>query len=172
LRLALALAWTVSCGLATLAFGATRTLQDCRAIADDKERLACYDAAAAASPAPANAAPANAAPVSAAVASAATASNATEAPGKKSSGEEDFGKQRTDAEKAAPQDLRSAVASVETDANGKLILALDNGQTWAQIDSPSLKLKAGDEVVIRRGSLGSYLLARAVGGPEIRVRRR
>ncbi len=87
-------------------------------------------------------------------------------------GKESVATERPPGEKGKPQNLESRVASVATAASGKLILGLDNGQTWAQIDSSSLRLKVGDEVRIRRGTMGSYLLTRADGGPEIRVRRR
>jgi hypothetical protein len=67
--------------------------------------------------------------------------------------------------------MDARVASVRLDANGKLVLALENGQVWSQIDSANLRIKAGEEVRIRRALLNSYLLTRAGGGAAIRVRR-
>ena len=54
---------------------------------------------------------------------------------------------------------------------GKLVLTLDNGQVWSQVDSSSLHLRTGDKVRIRRASLGSYLLGTSGSNKTIRVRR-
>jgi hypothetical protein len=88
-----------------------------------------------------------------------------------SAGTENFGKESAVAKSEAVREIQAGVASVRTDARGKLVLGLDNGQTWTQIDSPSLKLKTGDQILIQRGALGSHLLSPVDGGPEIRVRR-
>jgi len=133
--------WVIWCVFSPAVAADEPDLQQCRAMGNDQERLACYDKA---------------------------VGNTYE----DSFGQESVATARPPGEKGKPQNLESRVASVTTAANGKLILGLDNGQTWAQLDSPSLKLKVGDQILIRRGKLGSYLLARANGGPEIRVRRR
>jgi hypothetical protein len=102
---------------------------------------------------------------------AATAATATD--------EDYFGR---DARQAEDMALRSAgverldeisarVTAMQRDASGKLVLGLDNGQVWLQVDTTRLRIGTGDQVRIRRASLGSYLLTRAGGGAAIRVRR-
>jgi hypothetical protein len=63
------------------------------------------------------------------------------------------------------------VSRVERSAYGKLILALDNGQIWMQLDSSHLSLRPGDGVRIRAAAAGSYLLEKQTGSRRIRVRR-
>ena len=69
------------------------------------------------------------------------------------------------------EELRARVIAVRLDAYGKPIVTLDNGQVWFQVDSPVLKLNAGDEVRIRRAAMGSYLLSEVDGKRSSRVRR-
>jgi len=139
------------CGLARLA-AADATLADCRGIADDRERLACYDAlagrAGAASPPPtAEDLFGHDAVESAAIARAAAGIGDTQA-------------------------IVATVTQARRNAYGRLVIVLGNGQTWEQIDATALSLKAGAQVRIRRAALDSYLLSLAAGGQGIRVRRR
>lgn len=122
------------------------TLADCRAITTDSERLACYDAAAVGMTA----------------------------------AEDLFGH---DSVKSAA-DLRvvtgideigaisATVSALDTDPRGRLLLALDNGQAWEQIDSGRLAIRPGTMVRIRRAALGSYLLSVDGKTGSMRVRRR
>lgn len=139
------------CGLARISL-AEATLADCRHIAGDRERLACYDALAdradAGSPTPTAADLfGHDAVRSAAMARAAAGIGDTEA-------------------------ITATVTQARRDAYGKLVMVLGNGQTWEQIDTAPLPVKAGAEVRIRRAALDSYLLSLAAGGQGIRVRRR
>lgn len=67
--------------------------------------------------------------------------------------------------------IAATVADVRDSADRKLLVALDNGQTWRQLDNKSLRLRSGDAVVVRKASLGSYLLEKASGSRSIRVKR-
>lgn len=140
--------------------GATDSpLQACRSIAEDAARLACYDNLAD-RPASASAAP---------------APKAAPAP----SPEELFGRDAVQSEdivrRAAGigrlEEVTARVVGVELNPFGKLILTLDNGQVWSQLDSPTPRIRTGDEVRIRRAALSSYLLTLAEGGHASRVRR-
>jgi hypothetical protein len=70
-----------------------------------------------------------------------------------------------------PQNMTDAVASIGRRPTGEMIFTLRNGQVWMQIEAETRsRVKAGDEVTIRKGSLGSFLLV----GPDrlaVRVRR-
>jgi len=122
------------------------TLADCRAIGSDAERLACYDAAAAGMAA----------------------------------AEELFGHDsaRNAAELRAAagigelEAITATVNSIATDPHGRLLLALDNGQHWEQVDPGRLAIQPGALVRIRRAALGSYLLGIEGRAGSMRVRRR
>lgn len=117
-------------------------LQACARIANDNERLGCFDREIArmASGAPA------AAPVTPA---------------------EVFGANRETQQAAAPaaavprEELKEIVAkatAVTTLASGRLWIELDNGQAWQQIEGGTLLVKPGMEIRITRGALDSFLL--------------
>jgi hypothetical protein len=66
---------------------------------------------------------------------------------------------------------RERVASARRNGYGKLVVVLENGQTWAQTDSDPLRLKAGDEVVVRKTGWDWFHLEKIQGGGRIRVKR-
>lgn len=125
---------------------AEATLAGCRSIAADSERLACYDA----------------------VAAGMTAA------------EDLFGhdsvKSAADLRTAAGVDELEAISAIvdalDTDPRGRLLLVLDNGQAWKQIDSGRLAIQPGTRVHIRRAALGSHLLSIDGRTGSMRVRRR
>ena len=153
-------------------------LSDCRSIAGDDARLVCYDALAdkqaqsVSTPEPDGQSPATAA-IAAAAAPPAPAALPPPSP------EELFGRnavQSDDAVRSAGgvgrlEEITATLAGVHVAPYGKLVLMLDNGQVWSQIDTTTLDVKNGDEVRIRRASLGSYLLTPADSNRAIRVRR-
>lgn len=57
--------------------------------------------------------------------------------------------------------IESQITTARTDPNGKWILQLEDGSTWTQIDvdSPSMKPRAGMPVKIRKATMGSFLLS-------------
>jgi hypothetical protein len=67
--------------------------------------------------------------------------------------------------------IESTVADVRISSTSKLTVALDNGQVWRQLDSKPLRLESGDGVIIRKASLGSFLLEKKSGSRSIRVKR-
>lgn len=60
--------------------------------------------------------------------------------------------------------LDSTVAQIATHPHGELVVTLENAQVWVQ-KSPdtSFRLKTGDHVTIKKGSLGSFLMAGPTG---------
>ena len=152
--------------------------QRCAAMADDQARLACYDALfRPRDGAPRVSAPAvPAAPVSGAatatVAVAPVAETATTA-------EADFG--LTEAAKRArepeesreklPESISATVAKVARQPAGELVVTLENGQVWTQVQVDSrARIAVGDTVSIRKAALGSHLLVTA-NSYATRVRR-
>ncbi|MCL4781212.1 MAG: hypothetical protein KJ049_13555 [Gammaproteobacteria bacterium] len=131
-------------------------LETCRSIVDDRERLACYDTIAD------NKLPAKDSETPTGI-----------------SAESLFGRDAAQTSAVLqrqtgitpPETLDTAISSVETRASGKLLLTLQNGQRWEQIDGRPPGLAAGDQVRIRKGAFGSYLLYKQSGGRSMRVRR-
>lgn len=75
-------------------------------------------------------------------------------------------------EDGAVEEVKAALTSVRINAEAQGVFALDNGQTWRQIDTTRITgMKSGQAVTIKRASLGSFMLVRANGGAGIRVRR-
>lgn len=69
------------------------------------------------------------------------------------------------------EQIEATVSDVRKSAGDKMIVTLDNGQTWRQLDSKTLLLKDGDIVIIRKASFGSFLLEKKSGSRSIRMKR-
>lgn len=154
----------------------------CVTVDDPSARLACYDKAfgRVSLPAASVAAPQVTAGAGTPVSSPPTvgASAAAAAAVPKSDPIADFGlsekaKLAKDPAKAAehPQSITAQVASVRALKYGELVVTLDNGQVWQQIEAQrSAVVRAGDTVTIRRAVLGSFTLV-TKGGIATKVRR-
>jgi hypothetical protein len=151
-------------------------LDNCRSLANDGERLACYDRAAgrilaqAPEPAATAATPAAAAP---AAATAATATVAAPSPGDA----DNFGRERALAAEEAKRkeqetraigELSANVTDIDTRVDGLMTITLDNGQVWRQTRPDSMfRLKTGDPIRIQPGAMKSFILS----GPSNRSTR-
>ena len=158
----------------------------CRGLPSDEARVICYDAAVDRSrqkggprPSPAEVNP----PVSPAETPAATAPAAAAASGATAasiSQEELFGQsigevQRTVEEATGSESIDSLGAQItrlQQSGYDKVLITLTNGQVWQQVDTSSLRLKVGDDVVIERASLGSFMLKKTGSKRTMRVSRR
>jgi hypothetical protein len=158
----------------------------CASITEDVARLACYDQAfgrngSRPSPAPVeNTAVAVGAitaspPASGAAAAAPATTTAVDAQKKM---EDEFGlsdpakraRAPTPAEAlpAEPEHITGRVASIGYRTTGQLVVTLDSGQTWTQIESVTqARFKPGDEVTIKKAALGSFLM---VGSQRVAMR--
>lgn len=165
----------LSAGVIALACSATTGaagndgLARCVALTEDVARLACYDAlfrdggslsAGAARIAPAPAVTASAEPVL--------------------TPEQSFGRakreqarERAAAAAVEPSEMRAEIAGVETRDQGRvLVLRLANGQVWQQMERITLPtVRTGDQLLIERGMLGSYLARLNGRAPSFRVKR-
>ena len=64
------------------------------------------------------------------------------------------------------------IASVTHRRNAPSTFTMTNGQVWVQIDDEVARnVRQGGRVTIRRATLSSYLMSVEAGGPAIRVRR-
>ena len=150
------------CGLIGSA-SAAGTLQQCRAIADANTRLQCYDqfVDAHSTTQASESVPAPAAAASASKVETAVKANRDEAL---------FGTSGETIESKIA-DLQVQVQAVGTDSRQKLILTMQNGQRWQQLDQGFLKVNPGDSCVISSGVFGSYTMKCQQGTKSIRVKR-
>jgi hypothetical protein len=122
----------------------TSTVLACAALPKDFERLACYDRLATQLRAKAAGEPATTRPA-----------GAGEVFGMTPAAEAD--KKGTGA--AELKSITAHVSSWREAAAGGILLQLDNGQTWQQVDSSKLTVSAGDTVTISRAALGSFWIS-------------
>jgi hypothetical protein len=148
-------------------------LARCAGIAAPEARLACYDAltggaeraAPAATPVPAPtpaAAPAPATPTPAAAAASATpAAPALPSAPAPASDPRNFGLSQAQLHPSpeGPAAIQARIAKIINNVYGRDYVVLDNGQTWTYTDSDEdARLAPGDQVTIKRASLGSFLM--------------
>ncbi|MBV8687475.1 MAG: hypothetical protein JOZ90_14405 [Alphaproteobacteria bacterium] len=83
-----------------------------------------------------------------------------------------FGGGDGDNDEEAVTSIESTVAGAVQDGNGRWIVKLADGSTWAQTDNEPLALRprAGQKIKVRRAALGSYTM-NVNGQPAIRVKR-
>ena len=68
------------------------------------------------------------------------------------------------------QEIVAKAAAVTKKTNGELVVTLDNDQVWQQLQPSTLRLRVGDEVIIKAGALGSFILV-APSGRGTKVQR-
>jgi hypothetical protein len=134
-------------------------LTHCAQITAIDQRLACYDTLAASKMATTVPAPAAAKPgTAAAAAGAAAAASPVTVPTPPPPPAGGFGMSTHVAPvEQGVQQVNAHVLNGSVDRQGNVYVALDNGQTWTYVDRDGPP-EIGDEVEIRRASLGSYLL--------------
>jgi len=67
--------------------------------------------------------------------------------------------------------ILAQVTEVDKDPFNKLIISLDLGQIWQQIDDSRMRVREGDSVSLERGALGSFLLGVVGKSKRMRVKR-
>jgi hypothetical protein len=155
-----ALAWLgFALGRIALAQSLPDALRACHAEMDIARRVTCYDRVTASLDKPTDGPNSTASP-----ATTQTAASGAETPGTKDrSAAAEFGVREgpLDAKKqtAAPRQISAVITRIERRPRGELVMTLDNGQVWAQIEPPEyFPLQVGDRVQISAAWLGSYLL--------------
>ena len=156
---------------------------DCQLIENDQARLECYDAAIANPVTPPSVATEAVPPAAPETVSEDTAAPAeyTATPDVPSQ-EELFGlsgeQVKRSYESAAGKkelkelkELSAVVTSIEVVGHGKLVVSLDNGQVWRQNNAPSIRLKVGDTIVVRKAAFGSFKMKKDTANASMRVTR-
>lgn len=150
------------CGLIGSSYAADN-LQQCRAITDASARLQCYDQYV-------DAQSARSVSAKAPDAVAVTAAAKVTEPTKTARDEALFGTSGETIESKIA-DLSVQVQAISTDSRQKLVLTMQNGQRWQQLDNGFLKVSQGDSCVISSGVFGSYTMKCQQGTKSIRVKR-
>lgn len=150
-------------------------LRTCRDLTDDRARLACYDAVVDRGRKGEDRGPDS---ITEKVTAAAPAEpGATEV---NLSQEDLFGKSSKEVERAVAKateteridSLSATVTRLQEYGYDKVLITLDNGQVWKQIDVSSLRLRVGDTVDIERAALGSFMLRKQGNNRRMRVSRK
>lgn len=135
-------------------------LRACAVQADDAKRLACYDAIAR----PQTESPAVAAGV--------VAPSAQDRFGYRGNvAREELARQEEKLQAESLEQLVARVTAVSVRPQGEFVITLDNGQVWSQKrPEANVKPRVDDEVTIKPGMLGSFLLV-TTSGRSTRVAR-
>ena len=69
--------------------------------------------------------------------------------------------------------IETTISGVSRSNEGGLVLAVDGGARWVQVDSRAIvgRIRPGDKVTISRGAMGAYF-ATLAGRPSFKVQRR
>jgi hypothetical protein len=163
----LAVAGLCALGLAAevaTAAASTAAIESCTKLADDKDRLACFDKEVAAEIARESHGGSGAASVT--PSTSAAASGAAKPPKLTEEQKMGFGAekvQKLEAPADAPVPLKTLttkIQSVTTNANGREVFTLENGQVWRQVElDPKFTVHPGDAVQIEHGAFGSFWLS-------------
>lgn len=70
-----------------------------------------------------------------------------------------------------PEKVLVDIVHVKKGPRGKSTFTLSNGQVWKQKEAQTYKLKAGKQVFIKKGALGSFFLGQADRKKKIRIKR-
>lgn len=167
-------------GLAVLPAVNIEALVACTSIRGDADRLKCYDVQLGLHPAPLPASPESPGAAAATVTVHAEAPPTTPAVATPTTPEAGFGltaEQRearaSRTEKGDETDrIKAVVHSTKMTATGRLLLTLDNGQEWLQVEPSSRqRFFEGESITIRKASLGSYLASGPSSGTGVRIKR-
>jgi len=70
-----------------------------------------------------------------------------------------------------PESINAIISKVKQLIRGEWVIYLENGQKWQQKGSGKIKLKKGDEVRLKKGSIGAVYLYKEGSNRSIRVKR-
>ena len=163
-------------GCATAADALPPSLRACMKETDAARRLACFDheSAVLAGDSASVAKQADPAPVASAAATAGAVAATTQSATDKFGYTGAIAREEYDKKKAAEEasQLTSKVTAVASVPNGGLLVTLVNGQVWQQKTADrALHVKVGDQVTIKRATLGSFLLTSDTVKGSMRVSR-
>jgi len=86
---------------------------------------------------------------------------------------DDFSKEvlKKTEEERGPDSITGTISNLKQLIRGQWVVYFESGQKWQQQDSIKIKLKVGDTVRLKKGSMGTVYLFREGGHRNIRVKR-
>jgi len=86
---------------------------------------------------------------------------------------DDFSKQhiKKTKEERGPDSIVATISKVKQLIRGQWVVYLENGQKWQQADTGKIKLKVGNIIRLKKGSMGAVYLYKEGGHRNIRVKR-
>lgn len=86
---------------------------------------------------------------------------------------EDFSKEvlKKPPEDKGPNSITATISKVKQLIRGQWVIHFENGQKWQQKDSAKIKLKVGDFVRLKKGTMGTVYLYKEGSKRKIRVKR-
>ena len=86
---------------------------------------------------------------------------------------DDFSKEdlKKTQENKGPDSITATIINVKKLIRGQWVVYLENGQKWQQQDSAKIKLKVGDHIRLKKGSMGAVYLFKEGSHRNIRVKR-
>jgi len=138
-------------------------LSNCLNISDDEQRLVCFDQLAH-----------NNITVSAPIkVSDESVSKIEQVELEESKQVDDFSEEHLikTAEEKGPESIIATISSVKQLVRGQWVFYFENGQKWQQQDATKIKLKVGESVRLKKGSMGVVYLFKEGSHRNIRVKR-
>jgi hypothetical protein len=74
-------------------------------------------------------------------------------------------------EERGPDSINAIISKVKKLLRGQWVIYLENGQKWQQTDAGKIKLKVGDKIRLKKGSIGAVYLSKEGVNRNIRVKR-
>lgn len=86
---------------------------------------------------------------------------------------ENFSKQhvKKTPEEQGPDSITATISNAKQLLRGQWVIYLENGQKWQQTDSAKIKLKIGNGIRLKKGSMGAVYLFKDGSHRSIRVKR-
>ncbi|GGF79928.1 hypothetical protein [Alteromonas lipolytica] len=159
-----------------LADNLAQSMANCKRIADDQQRLTCFDAISSHDLArmlingSSSTEPVRNPPRGQAVAAQKRPQQVVASAPEPVSSVGDFGLDPKTPE-AEVDEITATIIDISENARGKLFIKLDNGTRWEQKDNQHLKLSEGMTVSVERGILGAFYLSHDGSNRRIKVKR-
>jgi hypothetical protein len=138
-------------------------LSDCSKISKDNQRLVCFDQLAKNNVAHSSSVKVVKEPVL----------QIEEIEAKEAKKIDDFSKQhlKKAPKNEGPDNITATISKLKKLIRGQWVIYFDNGQKWQQKGANEIKLKVGDVVRLKKGSLGAVFLSKEGSHRRIKVKR-
>lgn len=74
-------------------------------------------------------------------------------------------------EDKSPQEIKAVVISVDSNTSGRRKISLDSGQVWLEVENSSVRIKESESARIRKGMFGTFYLSIGDSRRSVKVKR-